>query len=143
MPPNIVLFNPDEWRADCAGCYGDPIVRTPNLDRLASEGVCFDQCHAQHPVCSPSRCAFVTGWYPHVRGHRTLWHLLRPDEPNLFRYLTEAGYDVRWYGKNDLLAPESFGGSVTEAGDRGRRGSLSSPWPTDDPRYYSFLFNPT
>ena len=50
----------------------------------------------------------MTGWYPHVRGHRTLWHLLRPDEPNLFRYLKQAGYDVRWYGKNDLLSQEFF-----------------------------------
>jgi choline-sulfatase len=59
--PNFVLFNPDEWRADCAGCYGHPVVETPNLDRLAAEGVRFDQCHTQHPVCSPSRAAFMTG----------------------------------------------------------------------------------
>lgn len=58
---NVVLFNPDEWRADCAGGYGDPIVRTPHFDRLASEGTRFDQCHVQHPVCAPSRASFMTG----------------------------------------------------------------------------------
>jgi len=93
-PLNFVLFNPDEWRADCAGCYGDTVVQTPNLDALAAQGTRFDQCHVQHTVCTPSRTSFMTGWYPHVRGHRTLWHLLRPDEPNLLRYLTQAGYDV-------------------------------------------------
>lgn len=139
---NIILFNPDEWRAECAGCYGHPVVRTPNLDHLAAEGTRFDQCHVQHPVCTPSRASFLTGWYPHVRGHRTLWHLLRPEEPNLFRYLTAAGYDVRVYGKNDALAPGSFAASVAEAGHpRGGHGP-ANPWPQDDPRYFSFLFGP-
>jgi len=89
---NIIFFNPDELRAESVGCYGHPNAPTPRLDRLAAEGTRFDQCHAQHPVCSPSRCSFMTGWYPHVRGHRTLWHLLRPDEPTLLKYLKEAGY---------------------------------------------------
>ena len=143
-PLNFVLFNPDEWRGDCAGCAGDPVVQTPNLDRLAAEGVRFAQCHAQHPVCTPSRVSCMTGWYPHVRGHRTLWHLLRPDEPNLFRYLSAAGYDVRWYGKNDLLAPAAFADSVTEAGLIRSEGYREpNPWPRDDPRYYSFLYGPS
>jgi arylsulfatase A-like enzyme len=140
--PSFILFNPDEWRADCAGCYGHPVVETPNLDRLAAEGVRFDQCHTQHPVCSPSRAAFMTGWYPHVRGHRTLWHLLRPDEPNLLRYLTEAGYDVRWYGKNDLLSQESIAASATEASALSGEHFGPNPWPREDPRYFSFLYGP-
>jgi len=147
---NIIFFNPDELRAESVGCYGHPNAPTPRLDQLAAEGTRFDQCHAQHPVCSPSRCSFMTGWYPHVRGHRTLWHLLRPDEPNLLKYLKEAGYDVYWGGKNDLLAPASFAASVTDyrLGDRARRalpgvGPLPTPpYPRDDPRYYSFLYDP-
>ncbi|MEZ4830703.1 MAG: sulfatase-like hydrolase/transferase [Caldilineaceae bacterium] len=91
--------------AESVGCYGHPLVQTPNMDALAAEGVRFDQCHVQHSVCTPSRCSMMTGWYPHVRGHRTLWHMLRPDEPNLLRYLKQKGYTVHWYGKNDLLAP--------------------------------------
>ena len=137
---NFVIFMPDEMRAEAAGCYGHPLVKTPNLDRLAAEGTRFDQCYAQHPVCSPSRCSMVTGWYPHVAGHRTLWHLLRGHEPNMFRYLKQAGYDVRWYGKNDLLAAESFAGSVTEA-DRpagGGHGPRVASDP-DDPLFDSFL----
>jgi len=142
---NFVIFMPDEWRAECAGTYGHPTVRTPNLDAFAATGTRFDQCYIQHPVCSPSRCSMFTGWYPHTAGHRTLWHLLRPHEPNLFRYLLQAGYDVRWFGKNDLLAAESFADSVTEAcGATGGRRNVGPRLATDptDPLYDSFLNEP-
>ena len=76
---NFIFFIPDELRAESVGCYGHPLAPTPNMDTLAAQGTRFDQCHVQHTVCTPSRCSFMTGWYPHVRGHRTLWHLLRPD----------------------------------------------------------------
>ncbi|MCD6519712.1 MAG: sulfatase-like hydrolase/transferase, partial [Anaerolineae bacterium] len=105
---NFIFFFPDEMRAESVSCYGHPLVKMPNYDRLAAEGVRFDQCHVQHPVCSPSRCSLMTGWYPHVAGHRTLWHLLRPHEPSLFRYLKEAGYHIEWHGKNDLYAINYF-----------------------------------
>lgn len=147
---NFILFNPDEMRAESVGCYGHPLAPTPNIDRLAAEGTRFDQCHVQHPVCTPSRCSFMTGWYPHVRGHRTLWHTLRPDEPNLLRYLKQAGYEVLWGGKNDLLAPGSFADSVTDyrLGQRSTRAVRGkavgrNPFPPDDPRHYSFLYEPT
>lgn len=139
---NFVFFMPDELRAESVGCYGHPLAPTPNLDALAAQGTRFDQCHVQHPVCTPSRCSMMTGWYPHVRGHRTLWHMLRPDEPNLLRYLKQAGYAVHWYGKNDLLAAESFAASVDVAQRRGRGMFGSNPFPEDDPHYYSFLFEP-
>jgi choline-sulfatase len=84
----------------------------------------------------------MTGLYPHVSGHRTLWHLLRPHEPNLLRYLKEGGYDVRWWGKNDLLAPESFRDSVSEAGHPGGAARGPNPYPPEDPRHDSFLFDP-
>ena len=109
---NIIYINPDELRADVLGCYGHPLVETPNIDRLADEGTRFDQCHVQHTVCTPSRCSFMTGWYPHVSGHRTLWNPLGGHEPNTMRYLREAGYQVHWFGKNDCLAPEAFSSSV-------------------------------
>jgi len=76
------------------------------------------------------------------RGHRSLYYFLHQDEPNLFRYLRETGYDVYWYGKNDLLAPESFPESVTEWGSRPARGKPRvNPWPMEDRRYYSFLYD--
>ena len=105
---NYIIFFPDELRAESLSVYGHKSVKTPNFDRLAAEGVSFDQCHVQNTVCSPSRCSLVTGRYVHSNGHRTLWHLIRPYERNLFRYMKEAGYEVRIYGKNDLFARESI-----------------------------------
>jgi choline-sulfatase len=138
---NFILFNPDELRAESVGCYGHALAQTPNMDMLASQGTRFDQCHVQHSVCTPSRCSFMTGWYPHVRGHRTLWHMLRRDEPNLLRYLKEAGYEVRWYGKNDLLSSDSFAGSVDVAESHGQRMFGANPYSLNDPGYYSFLYD--
>ena len=111
--PNLILFMPDEMRADALACYGNPVTRTPNFDKLAQEGTRFENCHVQFPVCGASRCSMLTGWPTSVRGHRSLFYFLRPDEPNMFRYLRQAGYDVFWYGKNDALAAESFYQSVT------------------------------
>jgi arylsulfatase A-like enzyme len=112
--PNIILFMPDELRADALGCYGNPVIKTPNFDRLAHSGTRFESCHVQFPVCGASRCSMVTGWPTSVHGHRSLYYFLQPDEPNMFRYLRQAGYDVYMFGKNDVLAPESIAGSLTE-----------------------------
>ncbi len=142
---NIILFMPDELRADALSCFGNPVCRTPNLDHLAADGARFANCHVQYPVCGASRCSLLTGWPTSVRGHRSLYYFLRPEEPNLFRYLKQNGYDVFWYGKNDALAAQSFYSSVTAWNDQPEparpAGKVSrNPWPLSDPRYYSFLF---
>ncbi|MCF7855541.1 MAG: sulfatase-like hydrolase/transferase, partial [Candidatus Pacebacteria bacterium] len=98
--------------------------------------------HVQHTVCTPSRCSFMTGWYPHTRGHRTLWHCLQPDEPNTLKYLKQAGYEVHWMGKNDLLAPASFADSVTRVHHAKNSGGRESLFERDDPAYMSFLRGP-
>ncbi|HEV2498115.1 MAG TPA: sulfatase-like hydrolase/transferase [Terriglobia bacterium] len=143
--PNIILFMPDELRADALSCFGNPICRTPNFDKLASEGTKFSNCYVQFPVCGASRCSLLTGWPTSVRGHRSLYYFLRPEEPNLFRYLRQNGYDVFWYGKNDALAAQSFYQSVTEWNDEfspppSAREFSRNPWTIGDPHYYSFLF---
>jgi arylsulfatase A-like enzyme len=102
--PHIVIFNPDQWRGDVLGHLGNPAAVTPNLDRMVeSDAVSFRQAFCQNTVCTPSRCSFMSGWYPHVRGHRTMFHMMRPEEPVLLRTLKEAGYYVWWGGKNDLI----------------------------------------
>ena len=105
--PNLIIFNPDQWRGDVLGHLGNPGAVTPNLDRLVeTDAVSFRNAFCQNPVCTPSRCSFMTGWYPHVRGHRTMHHMLRSDEPNLLRLLKDAGYYIWWGGKNDLVQKE-------------------------------------
>jgi arylsulfatase A-like enzyme len=105
---------PDELRADALGCYGNPLTRTPHFDQLARTGTRFANCHVQFTVCGASRCSLLTGWPTSVRGHRSLYYFLKPDEPNMFRYLLQAGYEVFLFGKNDALAPETVSGSVTQ-----------------------------
>lgn len=139
--PNLIFYMPETLRADCLGCYGHPLVRTPNMDHLASQGVRFTDCHVQNPVCGPSRCSLLTGWPVHVRGHRSLYYFLHEDEPNLFRYLKQDGYEVYWFGKNDLLAPETFASSVTRFRPGGGS-AAKNPWPISDPHYYSFIYGP-
>lgn len=102
--PHIIIFNPDQWRGDVMGHLGNPAAMTPHLDQMAqSDAVSFRYAFCQNPVCTPSRCSFMTGWYPHVRGHRTMFHMLQPDEPILLRHLKDHGYYVWWGGKNDLV----------------------------------------
>jgi arylsulfatase A-like enzyme len=79
---NYLLFYPDEMRAESLACYGHPVVQTPNFDRVAAEGTVFENAYSAHPVCAPSRASLVTGWFPHVQGHRTLRYLLDDTTPN-------------------------------------------------------------
>lgn len=104
--PNLVLFMPDQLRADCVGAFGNPVAQTPNLDAFAASGTRFADAYSQHSVCGPSRVSLLTGWYPHVAGHRTLTNLLKPWEPNLLKLLKESGYNVAWVGaRGDAFAP--------------------------------------
>mgnify|MGYP003671904696 FL=1 len=104
--PNILMVMPDQQRADCIGCFGNPHIQTPNIDALAARGMKFTNAYANHPVCGPSRVNLMTGWYPHTRGHRTLTHLVQPQEPNLLKYLKDGGYQVAFAGaRGDVFAP--------------------------------------
>ncbi|MGG1518653.1 sulfatase-like hydrolase/transferase [Paenibacillus oryzisoli] len=106
--PHIILFNPDQWRGDVLGHMGNPAAVTTNLDAMVNEdAVSFRNAFCQNPVCTPSRCSFMSGWYPHVRGHRTMYHMMKPDEPVLLQTLKDAGYYVWWGGKNDLIPPST------------------------------------
>jgi len=62
--PNVLWLVSDDHAAYVTRCYGNPIVRTPNLDRLAAGGMRFDRAYCNSPVCSASRAAFITGRYP-------------------------------------------------------------------------------
>lgn len=150
--PNLVLFNPDQWRGDMVGLAGCRAPVTPNLDALArGEARYFRQAYCQNPVCTPSRCSFMTGWYPHTRGHRIMHYLLRPEEPMLLRDLKQSGYRVWWGGKNDLVADrdrlgeycdEFFRPAPEEAAFNEYDDSSGWRGPPGAPGYYSFLRGP-
>ena len=96
----------------------------------------------QHPVCGPSRVSMMTGWYPHVHGHRTLTNLLKPWQPNLLRLAKDAGYNVCFVGRRgDVFAP-----GVTEASTdvcgwlvRPRHGFSRSPFPEHSPQWHAMF----
>jgi arylsulfatase A-like enzyme len=115
--PNLLLFMTDQQRVDTIGAFGVPFARTPNLDALAARGTRFTNAFSQHSACSQSRISMMTGWYPHVAGHRTLDHLLQPWEPNVLATLRAAGYHVAWAGvRGDTFAPGVTAASTDYAG---------------------------
>src|SRR6266536_2395024 len=65
---NLILFLPDQQRADTIACYGGVKVHAPNLNKLASESVVFERTYVTHPVCTPSRSSLMTGTWPHING---------------------------------------------------------------------------
>lgn len=109
MRPNLLLFMTDQQRVDSIGAFGSAAARTPHLDALAARGVRFTNAFSQHSACSQSRIAMMTGWYPHVAGHRTLDSLLQPWEPNVLRTLRTAGYFVAQAG----VRGDTFASGVT------------------------------
>src|SRR5438067_345514 len=90
--PNILFLVADEYRHDCLGVEGHPIVNTPNFDRLAGGGVRFTQAYAASPVCSPSRATLFTGRYPHIHGVRSNNLPFAPGEVTLPQLLRAQGY---------------------------------------------------
>ena len=114
--PPIIIINPDEMRSDAMGHMGNPQALTPVLDDFAaSQAVSFRSAYCQNPVCVPSRCSFLTGLYPHTRGHRTMSYLLREGETSLFKELKDAGYYVWMNARNDLVAGQIDGLAASHA----------------------------
>ncbi|MFW5856982.1 MAG: sulfatase [Planctomycetota bacterium] len=100
LPRHIVWITTDHMRYDCIGAHGNPAMATPNLDRLVNEGISFDRCYAQNPVCMPSRASFMTGCYPQQTGVTTNGHELAPDFPfTPGRCFGAAGFHTAQIGK--------------------------------------------
>ncbi len=97
--PNILFLMPDQLRAHSVGCYGNPDVRTPNIDRLAEEGLLFESAFANTPVCCPARANVLTGRYAHSNGMMANDLRLRESEVTLSKVLREGGYRTGFIGK--------------------------------------------
>ncbi len=143
--PNIVIFNPDSYRGDVVGHLGNRGAVTPNLDSIINYGgVSFSNAFAQNPYCTPSRCSFMTGLYPHVHGHRSMKYMLRTHEPNLFSVLKREGYANWMIGKNDLFSVESvddymkYGVVKVQPPEGEFFHHRPTPLPKDDPRRECF-----
>lgn len=104
-PPNIILIMADDVGYECFGCYGSQQYKTPNLDRMAAEGLRFQHCYSQ-PLCTPTRIKIMTG-ISNVRNYAG-FSVLRRDQKTFGHYLKEAGYKTAIGGKWQLFGAEHY-----------------------------------
>jgi choline-sulfatase len=97
--PNILWILADDFAPYVCGAYGNKVVKTPNIDRLAAEGIRFDRAYCNSPVCTASRQSFLTGRYPRTLGVTQLSTPLPEHETTLAELLQQAGYDTAAFGK--------------------------------------------
>ncbi len=105
-PPNIVFIMADDLGYGDLGCYGQERIKTPNIDKLAAEGMRFTQCYAGSTVCAPSRSSLMTGQHTGhtlVRGNARI--PLRPEDTTVAEVMKEAGYATGMVGKWGLGEP--------------------------------------
>ncbi len=107
---NILLIVADQMVARLMGTYGHPVAKTPNLDRLASRGVRFENAYSPCPICSPTRQALVTGSYPSNIGIYDNASSLSSEIPTVCHYLSTAGYDTVLSGKMHFVGPDQLHG---------------------------------
>ncbi len=135
--PNIVLFFTDQQRWDTCGCYGQPLAVTPNLDRMAAEGVRFELAFTCQPVCGPARACLQTGKYATEMGAFRNAIALPLDEPTVARSLSAAGYEVGYIGKWHLASTAGLPGRPDvdfreSAVPPERRGGYKDYWLASD-----------
>lgn len=123
--PNVVFILADDLGYGDLGCYGQTKIRTPNIDRMAAEGLRFTQHYAGSAVCAPSRCVLMTGRHPghaHVRDNRGYkpegQEPLPPDAVTLPRLLHLGGYVTGGFGKWGLGGPGTSGDPLKQGIDR-------------------------
>ncbi|QDT57368.1 Arylsulfatase [Caulifigura coniformis] len=145
--PNILFILADDLGWGDLACYGNTFVRTPNLDRLASEGTLFTNFYVCGSVCSPSRCAFFTGTYParqkihghfatpELNGNRGMPQWLDPSVLNMARLTKSAGYATAHVGKWHLTTETEGAPQITDygfdhfgSGERGAEVNRKDPY---------------
>jgi arylsulfatase len=117
--PNVVVLCTDQHRYDALGCYGNSLIATPAIDRLAGDGVLFERCYTPSPVCGPARASMLTGLFPHAHGLWANGVALPPRQILLGRLLADAGYDCGLVGKLHLSSAK--GGRTERRYDDGFR----------------------
>ena len=133
--PNILFFFADQQRWDTCGCYGQPLDITPNLDRMAAEGIRFDYAFTPQPVCGPARACLQTGKYATEVGAHVNHRMLPIQERTIAHDLSDAGYEVGYLGKWHLASCGPFDGPDdfrTKPVPPERRGGYRDFWLASD-----------
>ncbi len=110
---NLLIITNDQHRADCLGCFGNPLIRTPNIDRLATGGVRFGSHFVHAPQCVPSRVSLHTGRYPHVHRVPSNSYVLPDSEDTLAKVLNQEGYRTACVGEMPF-APQAYTGGFQQ-----------------------------
>ncbi|QQL46198.1 sulfatase-like hydrolase/transferase [Sulfuriroseicoccus oceanibius] len=142
--PNIVLLLADDLGYGELGCYGQQVIQTPTLDKLAAEGMRFEQFYAGSPVCAPSRAVLMSGkhaGHTSIRGNLGVFDggerrrvALQPDETTMAEMLKAAGYQTAFVGKWHLDVAED---PSTWAFSRGFDFSVQEQWDARNPSRYN------
>jgi len=107
--PNILFIMSDDHAAHAMSCYGSRINTTPQIDRIAREGMRFDNCFCTNSLCAPSRASIMSGTYSHINGVRILSDKLDPGTDTFVRRLQASGYQTALVGKWHLYTePRGF-----------------------------------
>src|SRR5881394_1309330 len=96
--PNILFIMTDDHAAHAMSCYGSVVNKTPNMDRIAQEGMRLDRCFAVNSICTPSRATILTGKYSHLNGV-PVFNRFDGSQPTVAKYLQAAGYYTGMFGK--------------------------------------------
>ena len=109
-PPNIVFFLADDQSTSTIGCYGNPIIRTPNIDALAKRGTRFENMFVSHSICWVSRTTMLSGMTGRSYGTQGNHELARSEAVNTLYsdLLRSAGYRTGFFGKWHATMPEGY-----------------------------------
>jgi arylsulfatase A-like enzyme len=97
--PNILFIMSDDHGYQAIGAYGSKVNETPNIDRLAKEGMRFDRCFVTNSICGPSRAVILTGKYSHLNGFVRNGNTFNGSQQNVAKLLKAAGYTTAVVGK--------------------------------------------
>ena len=131
--PNILFIMTDDHTTQAMSCYGGRLIQTPNMDRIAGEGIRFDNCYATNALSGPSRACILTGKFSHENGFTDNASIFDGDQQTFPKLLQQAGYQTAIVGKWHLISePQGFDYWSVLSG-QGEQGDYYSPdfWEKD------------